>query len=164
VGAGNVGGRRLRVPTVDVDRNVACVTPRNRKAGLRRLVEMSATTDDQPWAPELPAVDEFEQEFPIGDSASYVQRLGLDERDRVAEWAVIQMRKVDSEWRRVVVYDCCHGKGLHVHHYNREGMEFAEVVVRPVNSYSDFESALDYALERVTMSWQENERRSDRGY
>jgi hypothetical protein len=120
---------------------------------------MSATSGDQPWAPGLPAVEEYEQSFPISDSSSYVQRLGFDERGRIAEWAVIQMRKVDGKWQRVVGCDCCHGKGLHAHHYNREGVEFAQVAVRSINSYGDFESALDYALDRVTMTWRENERR-----
>lgn len=73
------------------------------------------------------------------------------------------MRRVDGVWHRVATYDTCHNKGMHIHLFNAWGEEFTEVTIRPVESYGEVDEALDYALERVTSHWQENERRSDRG-
>ena len=138
------------------------MSPLNRKAGDRRLVKMSPAPG--PWSPELPPEGvPYEQEFPISAEVSYIQRLEQDQYGRIVEWAVIQMRVVDGRHQRVVVYDTCHGKGLHAHFYDREDTEFAEEAYRPINSYDDLEAGLDYALERVSQAWQENQRRSDRG-
>jgi hypothetical protein len=136
----------------------------NKKASIRRLKDMSAGTEPPPgWVPELPKVDTWEQEFPISDRASYVQRLDLDERGHIVEWAVIQKVRTDDGSRRVAVYDTCHDKGMHVHLYDRDENEFTEEPIMPIGSYRDMEQALDYAVDRVVNAWQENERRSDRG-
>ena len=138
------------------------MTPSNRKAGHRRLVDMG--TPETGWSPELPPVDEWEQQFALSENADYIQRFGYDEWNRLASWAVIQMRRdEDGTWRRVAHYDVCHNKGLHIHLFNRQQEEFTQVAIRQVQSYEESERALDYALERVVMHWQENERRSDRG-
>ena len=144
-----------------------CVmSPLNRKAGARRLVNMSAGPEpQQPWAPDLPPDGSpWEQTFPLSEDARYVQRLGIDETGRLVEWAVIQMRRQAGKWRKVAVYDISHGKGVHVHLFNRQEVKFTEMSLRPVSSYEDVEAGLDYALKRVTEYWLENERRSDRGY
>jgi len=126
---------------------------------------MNAAEPERAWAPELPPeLPWYEQIFPISERVSYRQRLGEDAYGRLAEWAVVQMRRVEDQWQRVAVYDICHGKGVHVHLYDREGREFTETSLRPVTCYQDVEDGLDYALERVTRHWEENERRSDRGY
>ncbi len=105
------------------------------------------------------------QTFPISEDARYIQRLGYDERGRLAEWAVVQSRRRNGRWQRVAVYDICHGKGVHVHLFNQQEIEFTETLVRQVMSYKDVEDGLDYVLDRLIESWwQENERRSDRGY
>lgn len=141
------------------------MSPLNRKAGDKRLVNMSAAAElEQAWAPDLPAVDSYRLTFLLSASARYVQRLECDERDRVVEWAVIQSRLRNDRWQQVAVYDICHGKGMHVHLFNRQGEEFTEVRLRSIVSYEDVEDGLDYALDRVIESWEENERRSDRGY
>jgi len=93
-----------------------------------------------------------------------VQKLAYDTHGQLADWTVVQMRRVQDRWLRVAVYDICHNKGVHVHLFNREGTEFTETSLRPVASYQDIVDGLDYALERVITHWEENERRSDRGY
>lgn len=135
-----------------------------RKTGKRRLTHMSAAEPDQPWYPELePEWPPYEATFLISETTRYVQRLCYDEYQRLAEWAVVQMRRVEGRWQRVAVYDICHGKGVHVHLYDRREVEFTQVFLRPVRSYQDVEDGLDYALQRVTECWVDNERRSDRG-
>lgn len=139
----------------------------NRKAGDRRLVDMSAANEpEQEWAPDLPAEDSLVQTFPLSEHSRYTQRLGYDERGRLVEWAVIQSRLRSGRWQQVAVYDICHDKGLHIHLFNREEEEFTEVRLRPVTSYKEVEDGLDYVLHRLIDlgCWQENERRSDCGY
>jgi hypothetical protein len=139
--------------------------PEKRKAGKRRLADMNAAEPERSWAPDLePEWPPFEDTFPISEDARHVQKFSLDEYGRVAEWAVVQMRRDGDQWRRVAVYDICHGKGVHLHLYDREEVQFTETPLRPVLSYQDVDDGLDYALERVTECWQENERRSNRGY
>ena len=138
----------------------------NRKAGERRLADMSQSVEVTAWRPELPVEGPpWEPEFVVAPGVKYIQRLGMDERGQVAAWAVIQMRYRDGHWARVAVYDVCHGKSLHVHLYDAHEVEFDEHVVVGglVRSREDFEDRLDLAIERVTAYWQENERRSDRG-
>jgi hypothetical protein len=107
---------------------------------------------------------EYEQTFPITEDAAYVQRFVMDDRDRIVEWAVIQLRRVNGRWRRVAEYDTCHNKGVHVHFLNRDEVRFAETQLRSIDSDDDLVEGLDYALSRVAEAWGENERRSDRGY
>lgn len=142
------------------------MTAHNRKSGDKRLVDMCAMPagTGSAWTPDLPKVDTYEQVFSINATAQYVQRLDLDERNRPVEWVVIQMRLVAGRWRRVAVYDTCHQKGVHVHFYDRDENQFDEAVLWDVEGYDDLEQGLDYALKRVSESWRENERRSDRGF
>jgi len=136
-----------------------------RRAGRRRLADMNAAEPERVWAPELePEAPGFEQTILISDDVRYVQKFAEDACGRIAEWAVVQLRRVEGRWRRVAVYDICHGKGVHVHLYDREGIQFTETPLRPVVSYQDVEDGLDYAVDRVVEHWEENERRSDRGY
>jgi hypothetical protein len=136
-----------------------------RKAGRRRLADMNAAEPERVWAPELePEAPGFEQTILISDDVRYVQKFAEDTYGRLAEWAVVQLRRVEGRWHRVAVYDICHGKGVHVHLYDREGIQFTETPLRPVASYQDVEDGLDYAVDRVVEHWEENERRSDRGY
>ncbi|MGH3904225.1 MAG: DUF7718 family protein [Pseudonocardiaceae bacterium] len=100
----------------------------------------------------------------MGPHVRCKQKFSQDAYGRVAEWAVVQLRRDGDRWRRIAVYDICHGKGVHVHLYDRQEIEFTEAFLRPVSSYQDVEDGLDYAVQRVTECWQENERRSDRGY
>jgi hypothetical protein len=85
----------------------------NDKAGRRRLKEMSPDLTPGVWSPKLPPEEPYEQRFLISSEVAYYQRIGYDELGRVADWAVIQQRRVAGEWRKVVVYDACHGKGVH---------------------------------------------------
>lgn len=141
------------------------MAPEKRKAGKRRLTDMNAAEPERPWEPDLPAEwPPYEDTFPISEDARCVQKFSLDEYGRTVEWAVVQMRRDGDRWRRVAVYDICHGKGVHLHLYDREEVQFTETPLRPVRSYQDVDDGLDYALERVTECWLENERRSDRGY
>lgn len=112
-----------------------------------------------PWRPELEAVDWHVQEFPINESTSYIIRMQTDDRNRLVEWAVIQMKNR----RRIALYDVCHGKGYHLHLYNRTAREFAQISLRVVDSYEDMNWAYDDAAVRVSQYWYENERRSDSG-
>jgi hypothetical protein len=82
-----------------------------------------AASSDQPV---IRAATPFEDTFPISEDARYVQKFSLDEYGRVAEWAVVQMRRDGDRWRRVAVYDICHGKGVHLHLYDREEVQFTE--------------------------------------
>lgn len=116
------------------------------------------------WEPESPPDgDPYVQDFPISESAYFVQKLYHDERGRLVGWAVIQMRRRDGRKLRVAVYDHCHGKGFHVHFHDAEGNEFEEVRLNAINCQEEFESCLDDAVDRVVDNWQINERRSDRG-
>lgn len=121
-------------------------------------------TEADGWAPDLPKVETYEQEFPVSDSASYLLKMDLDERNRLVEWAVIQLRSVNGRKMTVAVYDTCHEKGVHVHHYDREGERISEEVLQGVASYRDLEEGLDYAVKRASEAWRENERRCDRGH
>ncbi|MGH3826154.1 MAG: hypothetical protein ACRDQX_03120 [Pseudonocardiaceae bacterium] len=126
---------------------------------------MSADTEPgQAWTPDLPPDHTYQWTFPISEDARYVQRLDYDERERLVEWAVVQSRLRNDRWQRVASYDICHDKGVHVHLFNRHEIEFTEIGLRLVASYKDVEDGLDYVLHRLTECWQENERRSDRGY
>lgn len=141
------------------------MSPLNRKAGERRLVDMNtAAKPEQAWAPDLPPEDSWVQTFLINEDARYTQRLGFDERGRLVEWAVVQSRRRNGRWQRAAVYDICHGKGVHVHLFNQQETEFTETYLRPVTSYKDVEDGLDHVLDRLSDGWLENERRSDRGY
>lgn len=138
------------------------MTAFNRKAAERRRPTLGILPE--PWAPDLPAEEPpYEQTFAISAEARYIQRFGQDAYGRLVEWAVIQERRVDGRWLRVAVYDTCHGKGVHVHHYDGAGEDFLEHQLLPVTCHEDLETGLQYALERVAECWQENERRSDRG-
>jgi hypothetical protein len=140
--------------------------PKKRKAGKPgRLADMNAAEPEQPWAPDRPAEGHpYEATFLISEDAGYVQRYSNDEYGRIVEWAVVQMRRDGPRWRRVAVYDICHDKGVHLHLYDREEVQFTETPLRPVRSYQDIDDGLTYALDRVIECWQENERRSHRGY
>jgi hypothetical protein len=143
------------------------MTPSNKRPGERRLVQMSADASSSPaptWAPDLPIVEQYTQTFPFGADAEYVLRYDLDEWNRTVEWAVIQKRRLHGHWQRVAVYDTCHGKGVHVHFYDRDDHEFAQTPLRPIKSHKDLDEGLQDALRWVCDSWRENERRSDRGY
>lgn len=140
------------------------MSPGNRKAGQRRLADMSNHPVDQVWRPDLPPVEEHRDVFPISASVDYSLRYELDEYGRINDWAVVQRRVVNEVRQTVAVYDACHGKDVHVHLYNRDGIEFDQHPLhRPVRSYSELEDGMDYATERVVKDWLENERRSDRG-
>jgi hypothetical protein len=121
---------------------------------------------EEHWEPELPFLPEteYQQPFPIGETARYyIVRTFEDERRRLAKWAIIQQRRVGGEWLNVAVYDVHPPKGFHVHYHDNRGSEFVEVHIHPVRSYEEFVAALDHATLRVSESWEENERRSDRG-
>ena len=137
----------------------------NRAAGDRRLAKMTASIDDWGSASpgDLPKVEDWEQEFPLSRTAAYSQKLGFNERGQLVEWAVVQLRLTNDRKRRVAVYDSCHGKGVHVHFFDCNEQEFAQKQLWPVDSSRDLEDGLDYAVRRVSSSWEENERRSDRG-
>lgn len=141
----------------------SAMTPSNRKAGQRRLVDMSTTVDDA-WYPDLPPVEEVTDTLPISETTSYLLKYGLDQYGRVTHWAVIQRRKTELGTHNVAVYDACHGKDVHVHLYDQHSNEIDQHPLhRRVRSYAELEDGLDYATERVVKDWQENERRSDRG-
>jgi hypothetical protein len=130
----------------------------------RRLVDMNAAEPQRLWAPDLPPVGPpLEQEFPLSENASYVQRLSFDERGRLVHWVVVQRRRCDGEWRRVAVYDTSHEKGVHVHLYDRREREFTERHLRSLGCYRDLTESLDDVIKGLVACWQENERRSDRG-
>lgn len=141
------------------------MSPRNLKAGQRRLIDISAEAESwQESDGRPPEETEYEQMFPISETVGYIQRFVMDDHDQIRQWAVVQVRRVGGRWQRVAVYDTCHDKGVHVHFYDRNGVEFAETALRSVDSYDDLVDGLDYAVDRVVMAWRENERRSDRGY
>jgi hypothetical protein len=144
------------------------MSPLNRKAGERRLVDMSAAAE-----PEQVGTPDWQSEYTytyrytcaVGEYGRYTQRLECDERDRLIEWAVVQSRLRDGQWQRVALYDICHGKGVHLHLYDRREEEFTQVSLRPVTSHRDVVNGLDYVLEHLIGPWwHENERRSDCGY
>jgi hypothetical protein len=125
--------------------------PLNRKAGARRLVDMSEPLPA--WAPDLPALQP-PYEFPVivSPTTSYVLKFWNDERSRLVEFAVVQ-RFSDPDTglpRRVRVYDTCHGKGLHVHIYDDHDQEIEERAIRPIASYDDLESAFQEVMAKVT--------------
>ena len=90
------------------------MSPRNKKAGQRRLVDMSLEPADSAWSPDLPPVEEWYDSIPISESVSYSVRYAHDEYGRLTDWAVIQRRNTSDGYRRVAVYDACHGKSVHV--------------------------------------------------
>lgn len=139
--------------------------PLNRKAGDRRLVDMSASGDpEQVWVPYLPAEEPWlVQEITIRAHTRYIQRLGYDENGRLVEWAVIQSCWRDGRWWRVAVYDT--HITVHVHLLDRREKRFAKIHLRSITCYKDIEEGLDEVLHYLVEldGWQENERRSDCG-
>lgn len=137
-----------------------------RRTNYRRLADMSAAGEpEQPWAPDLPLMHTYRYTIAVSDSGRYTQRLDCDERDRLIEWAVIQSRFRSNRWQRVALYDICHGKGVHLHLYDRRETEFTQVSILPVTCQKDIEDGLDHVIEHLIGPWwQENEWRSDRGY
>jgi hypothetical protein len=74
--------------------------PEKRKAGRRRLADMNAAEPERVWTPDLePEWPPYEDTFPISEDARYVQKLGYDKYQRLAEWAVVQMRRDGDRWR-----------------------------------------------------------------
>lgn len=139
-----------------------CAMP-PRKTNNRRLADMGAAGEPaQPWAPELPTVRTYQYTFLISATVRYTQRLDCDEWDRVVEWAVIQSRLRNGRWQRVALYDICHGKGMHLHLYDRQEREFTQISLRPVTCRRDVIEGLNEALDRVIEHSEENEWRSDR--
>lgn len=139
-----------------------------RKASDRRLADMNAAEPEQSWMPDLdPEGEEYSQPFPIQDApdhVSAVQRMTFDRYGRIFEWAVVQRLRDPTRWRRIAVYDICHGKGMHIHLYDSAEDEFTQIPLRPVRSYRDIEKCLDEALYLVEMHWEDNIRRSNRGH
>ena len=131
--------------------------PLNKKAGAKRLVDMSPPLP--PWSPELETVEEYTQQIFINDHTSFYVRIELDERRRLNEWAVTQVR----DGLRIAAYDVCHGKGYHVHLYNRHEEEFDQVFISAVDGYAEMDASLTDAYDRVSRNFDENERRCDRG-
>lgn len=142
------------------------MSPLNRKAGERRLVDMSAAAEpEQAWAPDLPSEYTYRYTCAVGEDGRYTQRLECDERDRLIEWAVVQSRLRNGQWQRVALYDICHGKGVHLHLYDRREEEFTQESLRSVTSYRDVVDGLDHVLKHLIGTWwHQNERRSDCGY
>jgi hypothetical protein len=134
-----------------------------RKAGERRLADMSGAAQETEWRPLLPPDPPYYETIYIDENRKVVQSLGFDERNRLAEWAVIQMRRRRGEWKKIAVYDNCHFKGAHRHLYNQREERFDEKPIMPIRSYADVEKSLDHVMEWLKDHWQENERRSDRG-
>jgi hypothetical protein len=117
------------------------------------------------WQPlkEPDPANEWVQRFPISAQVSFVQRLGYDEDNRLAEWAVCQCRLGDDgKWQRVAVYDTCHGTA-HMHLYNQDDVEFAKRHIASIDSYESLAVQLDSAVADVQNKWRENERRSNDG-
>jgi hypothetical protein len=140
------------------------MAPRNQKAGLRRLAEMSAEPTQTAWQPEEPPGPPWDHEMFLNENVKLIQSLRYDDRDRLVEWAVIQQAKRDGVWRKVAVYDNCHGKGVHRHLCDRAERRFDENLICAVNSYDDVSRGLDDVIDWLATNWLENERRSDRGY
>jgi hypothetical protein len=87
---------------------------------------MNAAEPERTGVPDLePEWPPFEDTFPISEDARDVQKFSL-EYGRVAEWAVVQMRRDGDRWCRVAVYDVCYGKGVHLHLYDRQEVQFTE--------------------------------------
>jgi hypothetical protein len=149
-------------------RTLGRMSPRKTNYRYRRLADMSAAGEaEQPWAPDpdLPSIHTYRFTITVSEHSRYTQRLECDERDRVVEWAVVQSRLRNGRWQRVAVYDVSHGKGVHLHLYDRREKEFTQVSLRPVTCQEDVEDGLDYVMEHLIEPWwHENERRSDRGY
>jgi hypothetical protein len=140
----------------------AHMSPRGR-AGERRLADMAAYPTQEELALEEER-DEYSQTFVVSESIFYIVRFVYGTSGRLIEWAVVQMCGTPGKARRIAVYDTCHGKGVHVHHYNRNEIEFDQTALRPADSVADLEDGLDYATIRVAEAYEENERRSNRGY
>lgn len=140
-----------------------------RKSGKRRLADMSAAEPEPAWMPDLdPEDEEYEQPLPVKDAPDCVRthhRMRFNRYGQLVEWAIVLLYQDpdDGRWRRVAVYDTCHGKGMHLHLYDRDGTDFTQVFLRPVRSYQDMEECLDEAIDRVERHWEDNLRRSDRG-
>ena len=135
---------------------------------MRRLADMNVAEPEQPWFPELDLEndEEYEQTLPVDGAPPFVQHALRVRRSRygqLVDWAVVQIHRDGARWRRIAVYDACHGKGMHVHLYNSQQVDFAQITIRPVHSYQDMEECLQEAIDRVRQHWQDNKRRSDHG-
>lgn len=140
-----------------------------RKRKPNRLADMNAAELERPWMPDLdPEGEDFSQPFIVKDAPDHVgavRRMRFDRYGQLIEWAVIlrYQEPATQRWRRIAVYDICHGKGMHVHLYDKRGNDFTQVSLRPVRSYREIGESLDEAVERIHSHWEANLRRSNRG-
>jgi hypothetical protein len=91
VSCGGPTDERFRSPE---SMEIRCLpmSPRNKKAGIRRLVDMAADVAEAGWSPDLPPVQESRDTYPISDTTSYVVRCAYDEHSQLVDWAVVQRR------------------------------------------------------------------------
>jgi hypothetical protein len=113
------------------------------------------------WTP--PPLDECQEyppyDSPVGDPGDILRiRQCWDLRDRLVDFAIIQMSPLRGRLRRVAVADICHGE-LHIHVLDQQEIRIRRESIWPVNTQLDVEKSYDAGLDRITEKWQDYKRR-----
>ncbi len=139
----------------------------NQGHSKRHLADMNippAEPEDSPaWEP--PPDDqctEYTSKWNLGGPGQLlIMRLQLDERDRVVEFAVMQMTRYGESYREVARVDTAHGT-VHVHQlYGNQDDQDGQVIrdLYKIESQEDVEHGLDLAIDFIQDNWDENRRR-----
>jgi hypothetical protein len=85
-------------------------------------------------------------------------------RDRMVDFAVVQVVRTDTGWQSVAKIDCSRGT-IHRHQFDRAGEDLWDhrlIKVIPVDGWDVVDEGYGLALAIMEDEWQENYRRWDR--
>jgi hypothetical protein len=112
------------------------------------------------WTPPpLDECQEYTYDSSVGDPGDILRiRQCSDLRDRLVDFAIIQMSPLHGRLRRVAVADICHGE-LHVHVHDEQEQKIYRESIRPVDTQLDVEESYDAGLDRIVGKWEDYKRR-----
>ena len=112
------------------------------------------------WSPPPPEeCEEYNYDSAVGDPGDLLHfRQCWDMSGRMADFAIIQMSRLDGRLKRVAEADIRHGE-LHVHILNQQGKRIGRESIQPVVTQQDVEKAYDVAFDRFVEKWEEYKRR-----
>lgn len=132
----------------------------------RHLVDMTVHPTPDPsdkWAP--PPEEECEEyiyDFAVGDQGEICRvRIMCDSRDRIVEFALMQMTRIGGKSEQVARVDTAHGK-VHIHQLVRNGTERIRDL-HDIKTQEDVERGYNEGIDFITAHWEENRRRWNHG-
>ena len=86
------------------------------------------------------------------------------DRGKLMDFVMVQYVEFDHEVTAdVVVVDCLHGKGVHVHRYRYDGTQVSEKRLRVIGGPDDVEAGFVEAESIIYDHWEANVRTWERG-